>query len=243
MITVIDTETTSLKGSACQIGALILDDDFNVTDKKETLLNPLEPISSGASGIHFIRDDMVQDSPLIKDVFKEYMPSEGYLVAHNAEFDIRALVQSLCMDSQEELIPSECVRVLDTLTLARELYRKGNGGVDDHKLGTLYHHFKCHEDMPYSGVSHTALFDCYMCMLVLKAMLKENNLTMDQAYKLCNMEIQDTKCTTKKYKESGKTWEEVFKEDPSYCRWLINNFEFKYINKGAYIKKWLKSNV
>lgn len=254
MISILDTETTDLNGKLCQIGRLTLDDSFKELSSLETLVNPEEPISPSASCVHFIRDDMVEDKPLFKDVCDQYIPTEGWLVGHNIDFDIRIMNNSLsngdedasesdCEASGECLVVKEGVRVLDTLKLAQELYTKSQAG-GNHKLGTLYHKFECYKDMPEGlGFSHDAGFDVKMTSLVLQHMLKEYNLTMEDAWKLCNKEPKDYLCTMKKYKESGKTWEEVLDEDRSYCEWLVVNNDFKWVKKGKEVKVWLEDKL
>lgn len=238
MLTVLDTETADLQGGVCQIGKLVAGDDLNIVDQKEDLIKPSRPISPSSMGVHFIRDDHVENSPSLESVIEDYLPSQGYLIGHNISFDIRAIEESLSEAPEEVLIVKEGVRILDTLTLARELYKKSEVG--DHKNTTLYHFFEGWKHLEYEGEAHNALFDCHLTFIVLKEILERNNLTLDAAWKLCNADIQDRVCTMKKYRGKDMTWQQVIDQDKSYCEWLYNNYNFEYYTRGNEVKDWLK---
>lgn len=233
-VTLLDTESASLKGGIIQIANLITDENLSeIKESRCTLVNPLCKIGYGAMGIHFIRDEHVKDAPKFSDIAQEYIPTEGYLVAHNAPFDVRML--------EEEGYPlPEGVKVLDTLELARELVHKNT--CENHQLGTLYHYYMAYEDMgDYEGQAHDALYDCHLLFYTLKRMLAQHNLTLDEAYALINTPIQDKPCDMKKYRDSGKTWTEIYEEAPDYCQWLLDNYDFKYHKFGKELKAWLES--
>lgn len=237
MLYITDTETASLTGGVVQVGMTILDDKFNVVSTHEDLVNPECKISTEAMGVHFIRDDMVENKPTLSQVINKYLPKQingevVYFVAHNATFDIRML-------GIEDYIKNNDIRVLDTLELARILYTKQEVG--NHKLGTLYHYFKCWDKMFISGNSHSALFDTAMTSLVLKAILDDKDITIDEAYLLLNTPVEDTLCLMKKYKESGLTWKQVLELDKSYCEWLYNNAKMQYVKRGDEVTEWFKS--
>lgn len=236
MIRIIDTETCSLQGGIVQIGYVETNDNLVIKGQRETLVNPEQPISSGAAGIHFINDDMIKDAPVIEDVLPEYLPKEGYLVCHNAPFDIKMMQ---CQDYLEE----NNIKVVCTLELARKLYPKGTGEgcVPDHKMGTLWHEFKLYKKYHYEGESHTSKFDCNLTRDVLEYMLEDKGLTIHEAYDLLNLPVQKELCKMKKYRESGKTWEEVLEEDPSYCKWIVDNVERNKYNTK--IIEWLEENL
>lgn len=237
MIKIIDTETCSLKGGIVQIGCLELDENLVIKEQRETLVNPCEPISAGASGIHFINDDMVKNAPVIADVIDQYLPKpNGYYIAHNSNFDIGKME---CQDYLEE----NNIKVICTLELARKLYPKGSGEgqVENHKMGTLWHEFKLYKDYSYEGESHTALVDANLTRDVLEFMLNDKGLTLETAYDLLNLPCHKELCKMKKYRDSGLTWEEVLNEDPSYCQWLVNNVDRTERNKD--IIEWLEGNL
>lgn len=232
-VTFLDTETASFQGGICQIGKIETNESLEwIAYDVVKLVNPQMKIGYGAQGIHFITDEQVQSAPYFQDIKDQFVPTEGYLIAHNASFDVRMI------EADGGTIP-EGVKVLDTLELAKRLIPKQS--CENHKLGTLYHYFKCYNIMDYKGDAHDALFDCHMLRLVLKAILLEYALTLEDAYNLCNQPIQEQICDMKKYRESGKTWQEVFDEDPSYCEWLLGNYNFSYHKQGQELKEWLEN--
>lgn len=232
-VTIIDTESASLKRGIVQIANIVTDENLSKIEKASvTLVNPLCKIDCSASGVHFIREEHVIDAPKFSDIAQEYIPSEGYLIAHNAPFDVRML-------SAEGYDLPENVKVLDTLELARQLVNKSQSG--DHKLGTLFHFTKAYELMgDYTGNAHDALYDCYLLFYTLKRLLEIYELSLEDAWELINTPIQDKQCDMKKYRDQDITWQQVFDEAPDYCQWILDNYNFDYHKQGKELKVWLK---
>jgi DNA polymerase III subunit epsilon len=65
-IVILDTETTGLSASARIVELCIIDKAGNVLFN--SLLNPGEPIPSGATHVHGISDSMVTDAPTFADI-------------------------------------------------------------------------------------------------------------------------------------------------------------------------------
>jgi DNA polymerase III epsilon subunit-like protein len=90
---ILDTETTSLDGYACEIAVI----DMGGTALLNTLINPGEPISPGAAGIHGISDAMVADAPSFAAIAPALTDLlRGRLViAYNAAFDRAVLAREM----------------------------------------------------------------------------------------------------------------------------------------------------
>lgn len=222
MITVFDTETTSLFEPEVVQAAFI---GYSMQDKgiacfKEKLFGTSKPIEFGAMGTHGITNEDVKGR---KKWNSNFLPIHTeYLVAHNAQFDTQFF-------KPEELVN---IKVLCTLKLAKKLIPKHECG--DYKNSTLYYYLGCYTNpvgKEYLGKTHTALSDCCMTLNVLFAMLSKYNLTIDRAYEMITKVEQEvllediTMCPFPKY--AGRHWAEVIKSDKDYCLWLLDSGKIK----------------
>jgi DNA polymerase-3 subunit epsilon len=120
----IDVETTGI-GPAdghriCEV-ALLKFLRGNVIDSLVSLVNPLRPISPGATAINGITDPMVAAAPLFGDLLPRILSfiEEDVLVFHNAPFDLSFLRNEARLAGGEW--PGN--PVVDTLHLARRTGR------------------------------------------------------------------------------------------------------------------------
>ncbi len=130
---VVDVETTGLSprfgDRVCEVG-IVLARGGKIVDTYATLVNPLRPISPGASAVNGISDDMVADAPLFSEIAGEVQKRlEGnILICHNAPFDLGFLQMEF----------SRCGKawkadgVLDTLAIARRF-----GNFPSNSLGRI----------------------------------------------------------------------------------------------------------
>jgi len=115
-----DVETTGLEAAGgdriCEI-ALLRFLRGTVIDSLVSLVNPLRPISPGASSVNGITDAMVADAPAFSDLFPEVLAFIGddALVFHNAPFDLSFLREEARLAGGTW--PGN--PVIDTLVLAR----------------------------------------------------------------------------------------------------------------------------
>ncbi|MBI5343020.1 MAG: 3'-5' exonuclease [Deltaproteobacteria bacterium] len=129
----IDVETTGLDPSGghriCEI-ALLKFLRGNVIDSLVSFIDPLRPISPGASAVNGITDFMVSGAPLFTDLFPRILTFIGsdVLVFHNAPFDLSFLRAEARLAGGEWPLN----RVVDTLRLAR-----GTGRFRDHSLSSV----------------------------------------------------------------------------------------------------------
>lgn len=230
MIQVVDFETTGLgtkevPAQPIQFGQVTLyEDDFTICSERtnEVIIKPTIPIEWGAMGIHGITNEYV--NKWLDFTYEEVsegkwiIPETHYLVAHNAAYD----TQFICPEQLAH------VKVLCTLKLARKLIDKRL--CSDHKNMTLFYYLGCYKDpigAEHIGQSHSALSDATVTANILYAMLKQFNLTIEEAYQLANGQDKSepenndiSVCFFKKHQ--GKLWKDVVKQDRDYVLWLLN---------------------
>ena len=120
---VVDVETTGLSArlgdKICEI-AVVLARGGQIVDQMQTLVNPLKPISRGASAVNGITDNMVRTAPPFRQVAGSLVEAldGAVLVAHNASFDIAFISAELRAAGFNP--PNN--PVLDTLALSRRFY-------------------------------------------------------------------------------------------------------------------------
>lgn len=173
-----DVETTGLSAVANQLVELSgVKFDYK-GEKQETfseLINPLNPIPPEVTKIHGITDDMVKDSPSVKEVvpkFLNWMGKDSVLIAHNAPFDLefmRVNIAKLGLECPDNY-------VLDTLIISRELMPDA----PRHQLQTIVELL----GLP-SGGYHRALADSVHVKDVFLTLAQSGNLK--QFENLCAM--------------------------------------------------------
>jgi len=120
---VFDLETTGL---GAKFGDEIIEiagiriKNGKVIDKFSTLVNPCRPISSGATAVNGITDEMVAKAPKITEVLPKFLEfsKDGVFVAHNASFDMGFLLEKMKQINYRSYRES----VLDTLVLSRKIH-------------------------------------------------------------------------------------------------------------------------
>lgn len=117
---VFDIETTGfspVNNRIIEIGAVKVVDG-EVVDRFSTFVNPQTPIPFEIEKLTGIRDDMVEDAPLIEDVLPQFLRfcDSCVLVAHNANFDMSFIMEN----SRRQGLPTEYTYV-DTVGIARVL--------------------------------------------------------------------------------------------------------------------------
>lgn len=223
MIRIIDVETSALDGKVIELAMITVDDKLNILDIQQDYINPCTPIDPSASCVHHITDEMLEDKPVFAEVIGKYpITKDDIIIAHNYPFDKARLV------AEGVEVLKEC-KSLDTLKLAKKIT---NARYGNNKLGTLFYGYKCYQDFDFKGDAHQASYDCAMLLAVLKAMMKEANITtIEEAITLGKKkpDFGTTKCFFSKHK--GKTWKEVKETDPEYCNWIKKTFKAEVKNK------------
>lgn len=162
-----DVETTGFspqRDRIIELGAVIFEEGKPVGEFN-TLVNPGMHISSGASAVNHITDDMVTNAPkdakavqLLQDFMDTALEGRTIVVAHNARFDISFLEAMLRRTGT-----SAQIEYVDTLSLARR--RVWN--VSNYKQPTLARHFR----IP-TGREHRATDDARTCGYILSKLLE-----------------------------------------------------------------------
>jgi len=196
-ILVLDTETAGLVSGVVEIAWYEIDDQLKILDRVRALINPEQPISAIASGVHGLVDDDVKDCPTLREFMAGKFAAETVLlIGHNISFDIRFVkaefgdVDGLC-----------------TLKLARLVYPDA----PDHKLQTLMHHLK----LTRAG-NHNALDDVNTSYELLMRMGEELNMSLQDLYALAKRPTLVAKMPFGKHK--GTKLSSLL---PAYVKWLL----------------------
>lgn len=132
---VLDTETTGIGHEhghrIIEIGCLELVARRLTGQHFHVYLNPERAVDEGAFRVHGISNDFLQDKPLFKDVFHEFMAfiDDSELIIHNAPFDIGFLNAELKYLQYGKKIEDHC-SVLDTLVLAKQKHPGQRNNLD-----------------------------------------------------------------------------------------------------------------
>lgn len=146
----LDIETTGLdpnQNAIIEVAALkVL--NGKVFEKFDTLVNPEIKIPKKITDITGITNEMVKDSPTIRQVMPQLISFlEDYpLIAHNSDFDINFLEAN----AERCGLEYKSANVIDTLYLSRKAFPY----LDNHRLPTLINHLKI-KDI----TSHRASYD------------------------------------------------------------------------------------
>jgi DNA polymerase-3 subunit epsilon len=133
---VLDTETTGLSISQghriIEIGCLELVNRRLTGREFHRFLNPERDIEEGAEAIHGISREQLETEPKFVEIVDEFLDfiRDGELIIHNAEFDVGFLEHELrLIEHPSPKITNHC-RVLDTLSMARELHPGQRNSLD-----------------------------------------------------------------------------------------------------------------
>lgn len=171
-----DLETTGLStwtDRIVELGAVIFE-NFEPVAEFSTLVNPERHINSEASRVNGIYDKDVVDAPYIHEAIENFidfigpdaLTSKVVLVAHNADFDAKFLLEAF----NDCGVTAEIV-VQDTLymsqTLIRELYR--------HRLSDVAQYF----GIPQQN-AHRAADDARVCGEIFARMLQIRQTRLEE---------------------------------------------------------------
>jgi DNA polymerase-3 subunit epsilon len=133
---VLDTETTGLEPEQghriIEIGCVELVNRRLSGRHFHQYVRPDRKSDPAAFAVHGISDEDLQDKPLFCDVADEFLSfiDGAELIIHNAPFDVGFLNHELArLAGMQSRIESHC-KVLDTLTLARELHPGQRNSLD-----------------------------------------------------------------------------------------------------------------
>lgn len=237
-IFIFDTETTSvIDPKIVEISILTRD-----TSKKNNLgvstgsfINPERPISLEAMAVHDITDEMVKNSPTIKEstpfmFMEEYNDESCYLVGHNIGFDVIAFENSTGVKLKYQLI--------DTYKVAYHHFEDNfpENPASNYKLNYLRYYMGLNDKILESNLminkslrtTHSALFDVIMTKEVFEVFLENHSL--EEMVAISSRPLIFKKLVFGKYK--GITFEEVAITDYGYLQWLFKTELDKCKQKG-----------
>lgn len=164
--TAIDVETTALKpGRVIEVGAVRINSEGTVLGEFSTLVNPGPRVDPGATGIHHITREDLDDAPALRDVVGYLLDlcAGSVLVAHNLPFESRFLTSEF----NRMRIPVSGLPGVCTLATARSVLRTPN-----YRLGPLV------ESLGLPAVAtHAALDDARACGQLIARLVTDYGLT------------------------------------------------------------------
>ena len=133
---VLDTETTGLSTAQghriIEIGCIEMVNRRITGREFHRFLNPERDIDEGAEAVHGISRAQLETEPFFRDVVNEFLDfvAGSELIIHNADFDVGFIEYELeLMQHPEPKLDHHC-RVLDTLSLAREIHPGQRNSLD-----------------------------------------------------------------------------------------------------------------
>lgn len=133
---VLDTETTGLEAEqghrVIEIGCVELVNRRRTQRTFHRYLHPEREIDEAAGQVHGITREMLAGQPRFTEIAAELLEflDGAELVIHNAEFDLGFLSQEFRLAGHEDDVIRRRCRVVDTLSLARQLHPGQRNGLD-----------------------------------------------------------------------------------------------------------------
>ena len=133
---VLDTETTGLSTAQghriIEIGCIEMVNRRITGREFHRFLNPERDIDEGAEAVHGISREQLETEPYFRDIVDEFLDfiADSELIIHNADFDVGFLEHELALIKHPQPKLAEHCRVLDTLSLAREIHPGQRNSLD-----------------------------------------------------------------------------------------------------------------
>lgn len=131
---VLDTETTGMDPFAgdriVEIGAVELVNHLPTGKTLQLYINPEREVPAEAIAVHGITNEFLRDKPTFSQVYSDFLDfigSDGILVIHNAEFDMKFINWEL-QNVGHTALP--WTRVIDTLAMARKKFPGSPASLD-----------------------------------------------------------------------------------------------------------------
>jgi DNA polymerase-3 subunit epsilon len=163
---ILDTETTGLDADDEVIQIAII--DIRGETVLYSLVNPCFPIPEEATQINGITDEMVANAPNFDEIHKrliELLPGHE-LIAYNAEFDERMLIQSAVQWGNS---PKDFFRIKHDAMLYYADF-----------VGEWSEYYESNKWQPLPGGDHTALGDCKATLGLIRGMAGESSEITNQ---------------------------------------------------------------
>lgn len=211
MLIFLDVETTGLedKDKICSIGLIALKGD-EVLSMYE-LVNEGKKISSKASSVNHITNEMIKGKPKFIDTkifefLQKYNNSNTTIVGHNINFDISKL--SVCGFDYKG-------GIIDTLRVTKHLIKECDG----YALQYLRYELKLYKKESGEITPHNALSDAF----IVKS-LYEYLLDIATYEKMCDLTFENVLIEKFKYgKYANRYIEEISTYDRGYLEWMLSS--------------------
>jgi DNA polymerase-3 subunit epsilon len=170
---VLDTETTGLEVEqqhrVIEIGCVELFNRRLTGRTYHQYLNPERDIDVGAQQVHGLTREKLAREPTFAQVHPEFLEfiGDAELIIHNAPFDIAFLNAELARAALGQKVDDLC-RVLDTLTLARQMHPGQRNSLD--ALCKRYSVDNSHRDFHGALLDARILAEVYLAMTGGQAM-------------------------------------------------------------------------
>jgi DNA polymerase III epsilon subunit-like protein len=206
----LDTETTGIDANAsvCEIAFAITDENFNILEQHQSLIDPEQPISPSASGVHGLTWDDCMASPTLTEYFSVDDPScygkklaaPAVLLGHRCGFDLRFVAPYF----------EEPPLQVDSLRWARRLYPDS----DNHQLSTLIFAL----NLPRSAGAHRAMADVMSAMHLCRHICERTGMTLPQLAEASKEPMEIRVLSFGKHK--GTPFSQIPR---NYLRWMREN--------------------
>lgn len=165
---VLDTETTGLSPKEghriIEIGCVELVNRRLTGNHFHVYINPQREIEAEAIAVHGITNEFLADKPLFQDIVDGFVDfiRDSQLVIHNAPFDTGFMDHEFNKISGLSLLTSDICKVLDTLTLARQMHPGQKNNLD--ALCRRYGIDNSHRELHGALLDSEILADVYLMM-------------------------------------------------------------------------------
>lgn len=221
MLIFLDLETTGLESydKICSIGIIGVSNDETTVIYE--LLNEGKKISSKASSINHITNEMIKGKPPFKEsralsFLQEHNNQKSTIIAHNVNFDINMLQASGfvwmgrvidTLRATKHLIPECEYFSLQFLRYELKLYKDENNEAQKCSLGEM------------TFVPHNAISDALHVKLLYEYLIemREHEELIELSLKHVLLEKLDFG------KYSGRYIEEISMNDRGYLEWILSN--------------------
>jgi exodeoxyribonuclease X len=215
-LVVLDTETSGdgPDDQVVEAATETLDERGALLGRRSSLFRPTVPVQPEARAAHHLADEELAEAPALgalAEIVAEW-DEEDVLVAHNVEFDVRMMAQSLRSsdraDWAEWLVGA---RRVCTMRCAKHLWP----AAPRFGLQVLRYWLELAPEFP-PGMSspHRASYDTAVCSALLRRMLEENSVGQLVGLTL-KVPLQLT-CHIGQWR--GRPWAEV---DAGMLRWIL----------------------
>ena len=166
---VLDTETTGIDPKEghriIEIGCVELVNRRLTGNHYHVYINPQREIEQEAIEVHGITNEFLADKPVFATVAQEFIDfiRGAELVIHNAPFDVGFMDHEFALHAGSQgVVTREMCRVLDTLTLAREMHPGQKNNLD--ALCKRYGIDNSHRELHGALLDAEILADVYLMM-------------------------------------------------------------------------------